>query len=533
MSAVSSARVVVVGGGIAGLAAAHAVAASTVRGHGSVPAVLLCEASTRLGGHVRSVRDGDLLVEAGPDSLVTRKPAAVELCRALGLGDELLAARATSPAAQVVRRGRLHDLPEGSLLGVPPSVGAILGASLYSPGGKARLVAERLVARGRSRSEHADGASVDPGEDESLGELVTRRLGREAFDRVVEPVFGGLFAGDAARFSTRLVAPRLLELEARWGSFTSAARAERRAAELAAARAERSESPASPPAQVALRNGMEDLVHALARELRAAGSPNVVPGGMPGAGQSGAASAARVMVETGVDVVGVREAGGAGGFVVERGTGGPIFCDVVILAVPGPELARLVRGLDHALAVAADELGYADCATIALSYPRAALEGRLRGLGFFVPRSEGSAVLAVSYPSEKFPARAPPSQVLLRVFVGGALHPEALDLDDDEVIEVATQAVSGWLGVASRPSFARVDRQNHGIPQLVSGCGAGLARVRAGLARHPGLFVAGSALGVYGIPDCVSSGKEAATAALRWLDESQMPGALRSAGTTT
>jgi oxygen-dependent protoporphyrinogen oxidase len=193
-------------------------------------------------------------------------------------------------------------------------------------------------------------------------------------------------------------------------------------------------------------------------------------------------------------------------------------------------LARLVRGLDGSLAAAAAELGYADCATIALAYPRAALEGKLRGLGFFVPRGEGAPVLAVSYSSEKFPGRAPPSQVLLRVFVGGALHPEALERDDGGLVEIATRAVRGWLGVAASPTFGRVDRQIHGIPQLVAGCGAGLARVRAGVARHPGLFVAGSALGIYGVPDCVASGQEAAVAALQWLDASRTSGAARGTG---
>jgi oxygen-dependent protoporphyrinogen oxidase len=289
VSTPGSGRVVVVGGGIAGLAAARALAVSELRAAGSGPAVVLCEATPRLGGHVRSVREADLLVEAGPDSMVTRKPAAVELCRELGLGEELVTARATHPAAQVVRRGRLHDLPEGSLLALPIGLGAILGTPLYSPRGKARLLAERFVAARRPGGVRnaADGAAADAVEDEALGELVTRRLGREAFERAVEPVFGGLFAGDAARFSTRLVAPRLLELEARWGSFTSAARAERRAAELAAGAA-RSSSAAAAPTQVSLRNGMEDLVRAIARELQG--------GAAIGRDGNGAASGRRVVV---------------------------------------------------------------------------------------------------------------------------------------------------------------------------------------------------------------------------------------------
>jgi oxygen-dependent protoporphyrinogen oxidase len=513
VSTPSTTRVVVVGGGIAGLVATHELSLG-LRGSASRQDVdlMLCEASPRLGGHLRTSREGELLLEAGPDSLVARKPAGVELCRELGV--DLVDARVTRPAAQVVRRGRLHDLPEGPGMVMPASLGAWLARGVYSPLGKARLFGERFVAARRRVEVGADGGAGTDDEDEALGDYVTRRCGLEAFDRVVEPVFGGLFTGDAARFSTRAVAPRLLELEARWGSLTAAAHAERLAAARRTPDAEGGTRSETPAAQVAPRNGMGELVRVLVARLeRSARDP-----------ANGPEPAARVGIEAGVEVSVLRRLDGGSGFVVERRGRDPVCCDAVILAVPGPALSRLVRGLDPALADAAGELAYAACATIGLAYRRAALRRELRGLGCFVPRTEGTPVLAVSYASEKFPGRAAPSEVLLRVFVGGALHAETLDRDDHELVALAERSVAGWLGLDARPIFARVDRHVEGIPQLVTGCQRGLARLRAGLARVPGLFVAGSALGVYGVPDCVASGRAAAVEALSAVAGGRAPG---------
>jgi protoporphyrinogen/coproporphyrinogen III oxidase len=498
-------RVVVIGGGISGLAAAYSIVTSKRRSEAQV-AVLLCEAGARLGGCVRTVREGDLLLEAGPDSLVTRKPAGVDLCRELGLDAELVTAAATRPAAQVLRHGERHDLPGGPGMAVPSGFGALLRDRLYSPAGKARLVAERFVRPRRH------------GPDETLLEFVSRRLGGEAFERVVEPVVGGLFTGDARTFAARLVVPSLVELESRWGSLSAGVRGDWREAMRRSAGAG-GNGASSPPlqgsaAQVAPRQGMSELVRALAERLERAG------GSVSAETCAGSAGAT---IALGAEAVALRRGGGGRGFVVELRGRDPVCCDAVVLAVPAAPLAKLLRTLDHghadALAAAAAELSYASCATVGLAYPRAALRLPLRGLGLFVPRTEGTPILAVSYASEKFSGRALPSQLLLRVFVGGALHPEILARDDRELIDLAHRAVAAWLGLDGRPLVARVDRHADGIPQLVVGSDTHTGKLRRGLREIPGLEVAGSALGVYGIPDCVASGRDAAASVLRVLAE--------------
>jgi oxygen-dependent protoporphyrinogen oxidase len=389
-------------------------------------------------------------------------------------------------------------------MALPSDLRALLRSTVYSPLGKVRLLAERVVPARRD------------GEDEPLGAFVRRRLGREAFERVVEPVVGGLFTGDAAAFGARLVAPRLVELERRWGSLSAGAKAERRALAAEPTGAARGEAP---PMQVAPRLGMGELVRALRARLVASGAPDA---GSAGAGEPGVATGAALVLRA--EVTALRRGREGRGFVIERRGGEPIECEAAVLAVPGPAVARLLRTLgDEPAKTAADaaaRLGYAACATVALAYPRAALGRPLRGLGLFVSRAEGTPVLAVSYASEKLPGRAPDSLVLLRVFLGGALHPRLLEHDDAELVDLAHGRVASWLGIAGQPAFSRVGRHELGIPQLVAGSDAVAATLREAVLRTGGLAVAGSALGVYGIPDCVATARAAARRALEQLDRS-------------
>jgi oxygen-dependent protoporphyrinogen oxidase len=259
---------------------------------------------------------------------------------------------------------------------------------------------------------------------------------------------------------------------------------------------------------------MSELVRALVERLERADGP-VSAGAF--------ARSAGATIVRGAEAVALRRGEGGRGFVVELRGRAPVRCDAVVLAVPAAPLAKLLRTLDHgnagALAADAAQLSYASCATVGLAYPRAALRLPLRGLGLFVPRTEGTAILAVSYASEKFSGRALPSQLLLRVFVGGALHPEILARDDRELIDLAHRAVAAWLVLDGRPLVARVDRHAEGIPQLVVGSDTHTGNLRRGLGEIPGLEVAGSALGVYGIPDCIASGRDAAASVQRVLAE--------------
>lgn len=469
--------VAIIGGGISGLSAAHRLdQRGAEAGHGRPYLVL--EAESRLGGRIETLHQDSFLIEAGPDSLVTQKPTGLELCRELGIDRELVAPRATTAAAtSIVHRGRLRPLPEGLQMVVPTRARPVLGSSLFSARGKAALLAERF-----RRPRTAVGDIQD--DDEALGEFITRRFGREAFERVVEPIVGGLFCADAAGLSVALTAPRLREFESRWGSVT---RGTLQALKVAARG--RAGSP-PPPAQVALAAGMGRLVERLAESLDPAA------------------------LETDTKVQRILFDRTAKLFRLELEHRPAIESRAVILACPGPAASALLRDLDRDvggdLAADAATLDYASCATVHLGYPRRALASPLVGFGFFACRGEGLPLLACSFASEKFPGRAPEDAVLLRVFVGGACAPEMVDLDDRELVTRVTRALGGLLPLTGSPHYSRVIRHPRAIPQFVVGYGATIQRLRAGCERWPGLAIAGSLLGAYGLADCIASGLEAA-----------------------
>lgn len=459
-----AAPIVVVGGGVTGLAAAHRLVERARAGE-AIPPVVVLEAGESAGGQVRTERRGDLVLEAGPDTLVAQKPAAVRLCARIGLRAELEDLGARHGGTSVLWDGKLHRVPEGFVMMAPTRWGPVLRSSLFSWRGKLRMAMEPFV---RPRP---DGV-----EDESLASFVARRFGREALVRAAEPIVASIFTADADRLSLRATLPRFLDLERRHGSVTRG---------LATAMTT-NHAPASarPGAFVALRGGMSRLVEELLARL---------PAGS---------------VRTGAPVEAVaRDASGR--LVVALSGGERIPAAAVLLACPAFEGARVVRPLDPALAEKLDELPYASCATVSLVYPRSAVPP-LDSFGFFVPRASGLPILACSFVSEKFPERAPADAVVLRAFLGGATRAEILDFADADLERVSAQCLAAILRIAEPPRAAYTHRFPRSMPQYGVGAGSWLAEVARAAAAIPGLAVAGSAAGAVGIPDAVRSGEEAA-----------------------
>ena len=458
------AAVAVVGGGITGLVAAHDLAAA------GVPFALF-EAQPGWGGVIRTERVAGFLLEAGPDSILAQKPDGVALCRELGLGESLVPTR-TPRTVYVLRRGRLHPLPEG-VLGIPSRIGPFLRTGLFSWRGKLRMGLDLVAPRG--------GAG-----DESIASFLRRRLGQEAVDRLGQPLMAGIHPGDPERLSLRATFPRLAELEARHRSLLRGFRAAARAA------------PGSPEgatgfgsAFVSLRDGLGALVEALVAKMPPA---SLRPG-------TAVASVART----------------GAGFALRMADGATETASAVILAVPPPHAAGMLADLDRELAELLAAIPFVSTASVFLGYRREDVGHPLDGHGVMVPWTEGRRTNACTFFSSKLPGRAPAGHVLLRGFLGSARDPDVLRSTDAELAQIVREELGPLLGLRGEPVLARVYRWPAGTPQMEVGHLERMARIESRLVACPGLLLAGAGLRGAGLPDCIADGRSAAAVTRAFL----------------
>jgi protoporphyrinogen/coproporphyrinogen III oxidase len=449
-------KVVVVGGGIAGLASAY-------RLERLVPEVevVLVERSERLGGKLCTERERGFVVEGAADSFLSRKPRGIGLVEELGLAGELVGRRPENARSFVRLGDELHPLPEGLTGMIPTNLAALEGSELLTVEGRARLAAERDVP------------PAPPAGDESIASFVTRRLGRDAYERLVEPLMTGIYGGDGERLSLQATFPNLRALELEHGSV------------LRGLAAQPPASSAYPPF-VSLRRGVETLVETLVRAL------------------------ARTRLLTERRVTNVSR---STGWEVSLDGGESLEADGLVLAAPAFEVAVLVSELDPELAWAHSGIPYASSAVVTLAHEGGA---SLDGYGYVVPRAEGSEVLACTWSSSKWDGRAPMGFSLVRVYLGRFGGDDVTAWPDDELLERA-RAELRFLGIESDPAPVWIHRWPRGMPQYVLGHPERLERIDAAVARHPGLALAGAAYRGVGIPDCIHSGEEAARSIARSL----------------
>jgi oxygen-dependent protoporphyrinogen oxidase len=461
-------RLVVVGGGITGLAAAHH-ALELARERRIALELTLVEARERLGGTIATERAGGFLIEAGPDSFLSEKPWALALCRRLGLEDRLARTDDRYRKVFVWHAGRLHPLPDGWELLAPTRLAPFLSSRLFSWPGKLRMAFDLVLPRGIA-------------DDESLGAFVRRRLGREALERVAQPLVAGIYTADPDDLSLTATMPRFAELEKQERSIIlGLRRARRRALETGVSGARWS-------LFVTLKEGMEDLVAALATRLQ------------PGT----------VLLKQ--RVAGVERRGDR--WRVATAEGADLDADRVIVATESHAAARMLRYVDPTLATLLAEIPYASSATVTLGYRRADVLHPLDGFGFVVPRTEKRALLACTFSSVKYAGRAPEGDVLLRAFVGGALNEAVLELDDAPLVMRARAELREALGITAAPALARVFRWPKAMPQYHVGHLARVETIERRAGALPGLDLAGGAYRGVGIADCVRSGEAAAERAL-------------------
>ena len=451
-----------VGGGISGLAAAHRLIELDPSCR-----LILCEAASRLGGVLSTVHQDGFEVEQSADNFITTVPWAVDLCKRLGLADQLVQTNPANRRAYVVRRGRLYTLPDGFLMMAPTRLWPLAVTPILSPWGKFRAGLEYFIPPRKDPS------------DESMAHFVRRRLGRETFDRLVEPLVSAVYAADMEKLSLLATLPRFREMELRHGSLIRAMRHQMKSRGQA-----NTESGARYSMFVTLRHGLSSMVRAIAARL---------PDGA-------------VRLDTPVERI--EHSGDA--WKLSLGSSAAERFDAVILATPTATAARLLRPIDQELAGQLASIEHSGTAVVSLGYDRRQVGHPLLGAGAVVPAIENSPILACSFSSQKYAHRAPEGKVLLRVFVGGARRPELAEMDDRELLPLVTEHAAKLLDVRGEPGFCNIAHWPGTMPQYHVGHKELVARIQQRAARLPGFELAGNAYHGVGIPDCIHGGEQAA-----------------------
>ncbi|MDZ4832917.1 MAG: protoporphyrinogen oxidase [Candidatus Melainabacteria bacterium] len=471
-----SLNIAVVGAGITGLAAAYQLM-TLAKTEGLNLQVIVFESSDRAGGVIQSEKRDDRIVEFGPDSMLSTKPAGVELIKELGLEKDLIPTNTANRRSMVACGGKLQTLPEGFVMLAPTRVIPFLLSPLFSIAGKIRMALD-LVS-----------PSNLPKDDETVESFVTRRFGREALEKVVQPMVGGIYVGDVSKLSARATLPQFVEMERKFGSVIRGL--------LARGAVERSQERTASGARysmfVSLKNGVQSLTDQLERII---GSENI---------------------ERATEVLNLKKTS-SNRWILECATAvRKQEFDAVIFATPAIKTAKILEQVEPLVSQKLSAIEIASAAVVNLLYKREDFDHPLDAFGFVVPSSEKRSILAASLISNKFPDRAPSDSVAIRVFLGGVLQPELLKRSDENLIDTAHADLTHYLGLKSKPLSGFVKRYPDSMPQYNLGHQARVEEIMSITQdRLPGVFLAGNSYHGVGIPDCIASALRTARATIEY-----------------
>ena len=451
--------VVIIGGGISGLSTAYYL---TKRGVGST----ILESRPRLGGVIQTEHVDGCTVEAGPDSFISAKPAALELIRELGLADEVIGSNDYSRKTFVWKRGKLVPLPEGLMMMVPTRIMPLVTTGLLSWGTKVRMGMELF----RAPKPHDS--------DESVAEFIEDHYGAEAVDYLAEPLLSGIYGGDPCQLSVTAVLPRFVTLSRQYGSLTRGVLAER-------AKASNNNHAAPAPLFRTLKGGLGQMTDALAKAIQ---------------GKVEVRHERAQAVERAGD-----------GFRVRLGADW-LEASRIVIACEAHSGAALLGGVDARLAELLGTVAYSSSMTIALGFSAADFPRLPEGHGFLVPKKERRQLMACTWVGTKFPNRVPEGSVVARCFLGGTANAAVLNESDDAVTATVLEELQQIAGFRARPKFVRISRWPRSMAQYTVGHPQRLAEMEARVKAIPGLQLAGNAYEGIGIPDCIRMGKRAAEA---------------------
>lgn len=469
-------RIAVIGAGIAGLSTAYYLYKLSQQA-GKPIQITLLEKEQRMGGSILTEEVDGLLMEGGPDCFISEKPWALRLCRELGLEGEVIGTNQEFRRTFILWAGRLHEIPEGFMLLAPTSLRPFVTSSLFSFLGKLRMGLDLVIPRKSSE------------EDESLADFVRRRLGREALERIAEPLVAGIHAGDPETMSLKSTFPRFIDLERGYRSLIWGMRQRKKQFATISA---------SYTMFITLKQGMEGMILALTNAL------------LPDC------------CSTGQEVIGIERIAGTttqkpGYRLGIKGQKRTLEADAVVMATPAFSAAELLQDMDNVIARHLNTIPYCSTATINLVYERSQIRHPLDGYGFVVPRLEKRNIMAATFNSVKFSGRAPRGKVLLRCFVGGAKNEAIVSWGDARLLAAVRGNIEEILGIRGEPQLTRIYRWKRSMPQYTLGHEERLARIEQGVLKLPGLFLTGSAYRGIGISDCIHQAELTAEQCLKFI----------------
>ena len=459
-------RIAIIGGGISGLSSAFTI--EEKRESGTDVRYVLFESSPRLGGVLVTDHVDGCLVEAGPDSFLTEKPWAADLCGKIGLGDQLIGSNDSERKTYIVAKGKLVVMPDGLMFMVPTKIMPTVFSPLFSWRTKLRMAAEWFHPPHKAS------------EDETVAEMVRRHYGPEMVELLADPLLSGVYGGEASGLSVRAVLPRFADMESKHGSLGRAMLESRKQARKKMGAA--ANVPAR-PLFTSLKDGMQQMVDALVARLDA-----------------------KALKTSAVVQSVIRQ---DNGWTVCAGYQTDQF-DAVIIATPAHAAADVLESTDENLARDLSEIKYSSSVTVTLGYDEKVRRALPPGFGFLVPRSEGHRMLAATFVHNKFPHRAPENRALVRCFLGGARDEPILEMSGKEILEIVRGELRQIIALNAEPLFARVYKWKSAMAQYSVGHLERLQRIEALRQKLPGLALAGNGYNGIGVPDCVRSGTEAA-----------------------
>ena len=465
-------KIAVVGGGITGLATAYYVQKMAREKNRDVVCTLI-ESSSRLGGKIVTDHQDEFTIEGGPDSFVTDKPWALQLCHELGLGEQLIPSNQIEKKVYVLHRGKLVQFPSGFRLTIPTEILPFLKTPLISLLGKLRMGFDYFIPPRKEDS------------DESLASFIRRRLGNEALERFAAPLMAGIYVADAEKLSMKSTFPSFLTMEKKYGSLIRAARAMKK---NPPPRLEGTPVPAGNAMFNALRRGMGSLVDELAKKIPA---ENLL---------------------TGCRVTTLARENGKFALKLDGARSEEVVADAVVITTPAFVAADLIAPYHAKLAESLRQIRYVSTATVSFAYAHSDIPASrpLDGFGVMIPAGEKRSIIACTWASTKFRHRAPPGCVLLRAFVGGSRDEAAVSLPDDELVEIVRREYRDLFGISAEPLLHKIYRWIRGNPQYDVGHLDRVSDMENMAAEIPGLHLAGSAYRGIGMPDCINSARQVA-----------------------
>lgn len=475
-------KVAIIGGGITGLSAALTI--ENARKEGADVDYIVLEKSLRLGGKIRTERTKDgFVVEGGPDCFVSTKPWVFKLCRKLDCEDNLIGSNDALKKTYILVKNKMREMPDGIMIMVPTKIMPFLTTDLFSWPGKIRMAMDWLIPKKKEAG------------DETLASFVDRRLGREALDRIAEPLVAGIHAGDPETMSLAATFPNLLDMEQKYGSLIRGMLAAMKARQGSAAHGAGAAKPKGPERTffMSFKRGMLDLIDEVLSAL----------------------DKEKIMLEAAVDRVVETEQDGMVKYSLHLESGATIDVDAAIITSPSSVTADIVDELDGSLAGALRGIPMVSSATVSLAFRRKDVKHDFKGFGFIVPMAEGRKIMACTWSSSKWGGRVPDDEhVLVRAFVGGARNQHLAAIPDDEMLAMVKSELKDLMGIDAGPVDTWIFRWPGGMPQYTIGHLDRVAKIDQLVAKHPGLYVAGGSYRGVGVPDCINSGAKAAESAM-------------------